>query len=268
MHAASMEAATVAWRIYNAPKDMDNTKRFSNRVDDYKKFRPSYPDGIIALLEREIGLNRDTVIADIGSGTGISSIPFLKNGNVVYGVEPNPEMRKAQELLIEEFPLFKSFDGKAEQTTLPNHSVDVILGAQSFHWFANEASKQEFARILKPDGRIVLVWNARSTKSSFQREYEQILHDLIDEYKSVNHRNIQDLQIVDFFSPLPMKHASIDHEQSLDLEGLKGRLKSTSYCPKEGELYDRLMQAMEDLFKQYQEGGRISFAYETLVYWC
>jgi len=86
----------------------DNTKRFSNRVEDYIKYRPSYPSDMISTLEELIGLNKNKIIADIGSGTGLSSLPFLKKGNFVYGVEPNNEMREAQEELLNSYSSFKS----------------------------------------------------------------------------------------------------------------------------------------------------------------
>jgi SAM-dependent methyltransferase len=246
----------------------DSTRRFSNRVDDYTRYRPTYPAAIITLLEKELGLQPEHIVADIGSGTGLSSIPFLRNGNTVYGVEPNREMRQMQEHLLHDFPTFRSIDGTAEHTTLLDHSVEVVLSAQAFHWFDKQAYKIECARILKENGHIVLVWNARSTKSPFQSDYEQVLYDQIQEYKAVNHRNIQDLDIMDFFSPKTMKHATLDHKQLLDLDGLKGRLKSSSYCPKEGPKYETLMRGMEDIFAKHQQDEQISFCYETLIYWC
>jgi ubiquinone/menaquinone biosynthesis C-methylase UbiE len=177
-------------------------------------------------------------------------------------------MREMQEQLLNGFPNFKSMEGTAEQTTLPDNSVDVIVSAQAFHWFDREKSKAEFSRILKDHGHIVLAWHSRSIKSSFQKDYEQVLYDHIEGYEKVSHRNLMSLDIEDFFSPATMKHATLDFEQSFDLEGLKGRLKSASYCPKEGLLFERLMQEMEDLFGKYQQDGRISFSYETLLYWC
>lgn len=245
----------------------DNTQRFSSHVEDYIKYRPSYPNEIIDILNEHIGLNTENIIADIGSGTGISSIPFLENGNQVYGVEPNKEMREAQEMLLKDYNSFTSINGTSEETTLQDSSVDIIFCGQAFHWFDKEVSKKEFKRILKVDGHIVLVWNSRSTKSRFQQEYEQILYDTIPEYKDVNHRNADEKVIAQFFSPDKMYFASIDNIQEFDLEGLKGRLKSSSYCPKEGPIFLKLMEQMNELFTKYQDNGKISFVYETLVYW-
>lgn len=246
----------------------DSTKRFSNRVGDYIKYRPTYPNEMINVLDKEIGLTSDKIIADIGSGTGISSIPFLKNKNLVFGVEPNKEMREAQEQILNEFSNFKSINGSAEETNLENRSVDLIFCGQAFHWFDKEKSKIEFSRILKENGNIVLVWNSRSTKTDFQKEYEQILCDNIEEYKKVNHRNIEDLDIERFFTPKTMKVYELENEQKFDLDGLKGRLQSSSYCPKVGEGYTKLMKEIETLFEKHQKENIIKFNYETKIYWC
>lgn len=223
---------------------------------------------MINILAKEIGLTNDKIIADIGSGTGISSIPFLENKNRVFGVEPNKEMREAQELLLSEFSNFSSINGSAEETNLEDESLDLIFCAQAFHWFDKEKSKSEFSRILKENGNLVIVWNSRSTKTEFQKEYEQILYDNIEEYKNVNHRNIDDLDIEKFFSPKSMKTYELANEQKFDLDGLKGRLQSSSYCPKEGQEYTKLMKEIDTLFEKHQKENIIKFNYETKIYWC
>ena len=246
----------------------DNTKRFSNRVEDYIKYRPGYPSEMMNILVKELGLTSEKIIADIGSGTGISSIPFLKNKNFVYGVEPNKEMREAQEQLLSEYSNFKSINGSAEVTNLESKSIDLIFCGQAFHWFDKEKSKQEFSRILKETGNTVFVWNSRSTKTDFQKEYENILFNHIEEYKEVNHRNIEDIEIERFFSPKTMYVYELENEQWFDLEGLKGRLQSSSYCPKEGEEYIRLMNEIDNLFQKYQVDNQIIFNYDTKMYCC
>lgn len=248
--------------------NQDNTKRFSDRVADYIKYRPTYPDAMIRVLQHKMGLDKSAVIADIGSGTGISSLPFLNNGNFVFGVEPNNEMRTAQEQMLNTFPSFKSTNGTAESTTLESQSIDVIFCGQAYHWFDKEASKAEFARILKPGGHIVLAWNSRSTKTAFQQEYEQVLYDNIEDYKNVTHRDISEKEIEIFFSPKPINKDQLDNEQIFDVKGLKGRLKSSSYCPKEGEKHEKLMTAIEALFAKHQINNTIQFQYETQLFWC
>ena len=151
-------------------------QRFSDRVENYVRYRPSYPQEIIPLLQRETGLIPQHVIADVGSGTGISAELFLRAGSVVHAVEPNREMRAAAERLLAHFPNFHSVDGTAQATTLPDHGVDFIVAAQAFHWFNTPETRAEFSRILKPGGHIVLIWNERRLDSTpFLQAFEQLL---------------------------------------------------------------------------------------------
>src|SRR5581483_9144642 len=154
---------------------LNATQRFSSRVDNYIRYRPGYPAEILALLKRECALKKESVIADIGSGTGLLSRMFLENGNVVYGVEPNSEMRKAGERLLASYSQFHSIAGTAESTTLPVRRVDFVTAAQAAHWFDRKKARAEFIRILKPGGWLVLVWNERCIDTPFLRDYEQLL---------------------------------------------------------------------------------------------
>ena len=141
--------------------EKDPTKRFSDRVEMYVKYRPHYPTAVLACLQEECGLTETAVIADIGSGTGILTKLFLDNGNRVYGVEPNDEMREAAESYLADYAKFVSVNGRSEATTLPDHSVEFITAGQAFHWFQWQETKAEFKRILKPNGIVALVWNER-----------------------------------------------------------------------------------------------------------
>jgi ubiquinone/menaquinone biosynthesis C-methylase UbiE len=244
-----------------------STARFSDRVEDYVKYRPHYPQQIIELLKNKIELNISSVIADIGSGTGISTGLFLNKGNKVFTVEPNNKMREAAELIYLKESNFISVNGTAENTNLEEHSIDIIICAQAFHWFNISETKNEFKRILKPTGHIVLIWNVRKEKDDFQNCYEMILKS-IPEYNDVKHRNISDKEIINFFAPKPMQKESVANFQTLNLNGLKGRLKSSSYCPTEGDEYERLMHELDILFYKFEKDGIIKFEYETKVYYC
>jgi SAM-dependent methyltransferase len=244
-----------------------NTTRFSDRVSDYIKYRPSYPVAIIERLNELIGLKSDFVIADIGSGTGLSSQRFIEAGNLVYGVEPNLEMREAGESIFSSNPNFKTINGTAENTTLADQSVDVIFCGQAYHWFDFVKAKLEFARILKPGGTVVLAWNERSRKDALQRDYEQMLRDFVPEYSKVTQKNIDMDNIQLFLSPKAMQIIALDNQQVFNLTELKGRLMSSSYSPKEAdENYELVMNALEVLFNKYQENGKVVFKYDTLLY--
>src|SRR6266481_5895551 len=165
---------------------MDPTQRFANRVENYLRYRPRYPREIVDLLKNECSLGPESVIADLGSGTGFLAEMFLANGNLVYGVEPNGEMREAGEGLLQDYPRFKSVNSLAEATGLAAQSVDFVTAGQAFHWFDRSKCRAEFKRILRPGGWVVLVWNDRRTDSTpFLRAYEQLLHTYATDYAHV-----------------------------------------------------------------------------------
>jgi len=148
------------------------TSRFSSRVEDYVRYRPGYPREVITLLTTECGLTAESVVADIASGTGIFTRLLVENGNRVFGVEPNREMRAAGEQFLKAYGQFTSVAGSAEATTLAAQSVDMITAAQAAHWFERAKARGEFVRILKPGGWLVLLWNERKTDGTpFLRDY-------------------------------------------------------------------------------------------------
>lgn len=247
---------------------MDAATRFSNRVDDYVKYRPRYPGAIIDFLSAECGLNPDSVIADVGSGTGILSELFLKHGNRVFGVEPNQEMRQAGEGILADYPSFTSVVGSAEATSLPAQSVDYITAAQAFHWFDRERARAEFERILKPFGWVLLIWNERRTDgTAFLREYEELLLIYGTDYKEVRHENVYE-NIAAFFAPQEFKLKSFPNQQLFDYEGLKGRLLSSSYVPASGQPnFDEMLAALRSVFNNHQEDGHVVVEYDTRVFY-
>jgi SAM-dependent methyltransferase len=247
--------------------DLNPTARFSSRVADYIRYRPSYPDGLIPLLERECGLHPEARVADIGSGTGLLSQLFLRFGCEVWGVEPNAEMRLAGERLLAAEPRFRSLQGRAEQTGLPDDSVDFVTAGQAFHWFDAPAARSEFRRILKPLGWVVLVWNERLVEGRFLEEYEALLHRYSADYSQVDHRRMDAGVMDEFFGAGMWRAAALPNEQLFDLEGLMGRLNSSSYAPAAGtEAYDRITEALAKLFAECRQDGVVAFRYETKVY--
>jgi len=245
----------------------DNTKRFSNRVDDYVRYRPHYPKGIITFLQREYGLDSKDAIADIGAGTGISTSLFLNAGYQVTAVEPNKEMRQKARELLGNFAGFRVMDGTAENTGIETHTVDAVVAGQAFHWFDPEKCKIEFTRILKPEGIIVLIWNERKTESPFEQEYDKLIIEHGRDYVKVDHRNIDDEHISKFFYPKPVQLKIFRNKQEFDFEGLKGRLLSSSYMPARNEKgYTEMIKDLKDLFERYKHNGLIRINYDTKVY--
>jgi SAM-dependent methyltransferase len=192
---------------------------------------------------------------------------FLDHGHRVLAVEPNAEMRAASEQWLMNEPGFVSVNGTAEATSLENGAADMVFTAQAFHWFDRPAAKREFARILKPGGATVLCWNNRDETDPFQQEYERALRQHLPDYTYVSHKYLTEDEIAAFFAPLPLRRADLTYHQSFDLAGLKGRLLSSSYCPKSGPAHDAVMQRMEELFARYSREGKLLFSYVTNLYW-
>jgi len=243
------------------------TSRFSDRVENYVRYRPGYPEEALQVLEKDCGLAPDHVVADIASGTGIWSRMLLENGNKIFGVEPNVEMRQTGERLLAEFERFTSVAGTAEATTLQDASVDFVTAAQAAHWFDRERSRREFTRILKPEGWLVLLWNERSTDSTpFLRDYEQLLLTFGTDYEQVRHEHTTDA-VNEFFDPAPFQERVFANRQEFDYEGLEGRLLSSSYAPgPEHPKHRPMLQELRRTFDQHASGGRVAFDYKTRVY--
>ena len=242
---------------------IDPKKRFSSRVENYVKYRPKYPPEIIEFLVGKDILTKDSVVADIGSGTGILSELFLKNGNKVFGVEPNSEMRRAAEKLLEGYSNFVSISSSAENTSLLSNSIDLITVGQAFHWFDIDRTKIEFKDILKPDRFVAIIWNnRRKTSKEFSSQYERFILKYGTDYKEVRKN---EGKIDDFYQ---YKKEVFYNYQDLDFEGLKGRLLSVSYIPLEGNPnYDNMLNELYHVFNEYEQEGKVKLEYDTEIYY-
>ena len=243
------------------------TQRFSDRVDNYVKYRPNYPPQILDFLKTKLGLTSESVIVDVGSGTGISSEIFLKNGNQVYAIEPNDEMRKAAETALGDYPKFQSKMGRSENTGLQNETADFVVAAQAFHWFEPKATKKEFDRILKKNGRIVLIWNDRKIVGTpFAEEYEALITLFGTDYKQVKHKNVDEQRIRNFMGAFELHH--FNNFQEFDFEGLLGRLASSSYAPNaDHPRFADMRSALKHLFEKHQSNGYVRIEYDTQLYY-
>lgn len=249
---------------------MDPKSRFSSRVEDYIRYRPGYPPAVIETLAAACGLAPGWRVADIGSGTGLLTRLFLDLGCRVWGVEPNDAMRAAGERLLAAYPGFTSLAGSAEETGLPDASMDMVAAGQAFHWFDPQRARVEFLRILRPGGWAALVWNGRRPDSSpFMRDYEALLREFATDYREVNHRNVEeDLETIPAFFGGPFHRARFDNRQQFDFAGLRGRLLSSSYAPEAGHPnHEPMLAALRRVFDAHQRDGRVSFEYDTQLYY-
>jgi SAM-dependent methyltransferase len=245
----------------------DAKQRFSNRAADYVRYRPGYPSELLALLRKECNLRPGHVVADIGSGTGFLSELFLKNGNRIYGVEPNSEMRQAGEEYLASYDGFSSIEGSAESTTLEEASVDFVTAGQAFHWFEPEKTHAEFRRILRPQGWVAAIWNFREMETPFARAYEDILVKYGTDYARVRDSYPKSHDVQSFFLGGKFLHRTLPNVQFLEWEGLAGRLRSGSYAPQEGHAnFAPMMNALDELFRTHQQNSRVRVEYATNLY--
>lgn len=239
--------------------------RFSSRVDNYLKFRPKYPRKIISFMKHKLKLVSDSVVADIGSGTGLLSILFLEHGNKVYGIEPNEDMRKAGEQYLRKYNKFYSLNASAENTSLKPNSIDFIVAGQSYHWFDHKKSKIEFKRILKSKGKVVLIWNSKSDTDNFTRIYVEIVKSHSKNYNIINNKSRKENTFIPFFSPELFYTKHFTNEQNLNWLELRGITLSFSYVPLVGSEHNALFKELKDLFLKYQINKKIVFKYKTEV---
>ncbi len=268
--------------------DTDVTQRFSNRVDDYVRYRPSYPPELLIWLTTQATATDRHLssaappstsspalfatppwrIADIGAGTGIFSKLLLDTGHDVTAIEPNTPMRTAAQTWLGPNPRFHSIDARAEATTLPAASIDLITVAQAFHWFDATAVRTEWKRILRPGGLVLIVWNVRRLSGTpFLNRYEKLLRTHGTDYTEVAERHGKEPFMRDWFGPGLLATASFDYHQSFDFEGLRGRLLSSSYAPPSGHPHHEPMLAdLRALFESTAENNQVRFDYDTRAY--
>ena len=243
---------------------MDATERFSDRVENYAKFRPDYPDALIRFMQER--LPTPAVIADIGSGTGILSNQLLAAGYTVFGIEPNEPMRREAERRLSGQQSFHSVAGTAEATMLGPGSVQAVTCAQSFHWFDRTPTRVEFGRILREPKLVWLIWNERISEDVME-EYDRILQESAPEYYRVGQRNVTDVDIADFFAPALVERFYFPNAQRLDRDGFLGRVLSSSYVPNVGQPgHQEVMNKMEAFFYRHAQSGWIDFPYQTRVF--
>jgi SAM-dependent methyltransferase len=248
---------------------MKSTERFSTRVEAYRAHRPRYPREIVDVLRRECGLKPESVIADVAAGTGLLAEIFLEKGNPVIAVEPNKAMREACEELRERFPRLRCVKGTAEETGLADGSVDVVTVGQAMHWFDLVATRREFARVLRPGGWCVVAYNHRRMRGdAFHDGYERILVEFGKDYGSVQSSHLTENKLAAFFAPAEMRCTTLPNHQDLTLDGLRGRVLSSSYMPQEGDAkYPATMDAVDDLFARHAKDGVVRMEYETAICW-
>lgn len=241
--------------------------RFTGLAGVYARHRPTYPQAALDFVLQRCRLGPDSLLVDVGSGTGISARQFALLGIRVIGIEPNDEMRQQAEIAASPpsvpAPLYRA--GQAEATELPDGSADAVLSAQAFHWFEPDSALREFHRILKPGGWVVLLWNERDETDAFTAAYGKIIRSTPEAAATEGSRQRAGDPLL--VSPL-FAHAErvyIAHEQLLDEEGVIGRAMSVSYAPKEPAAVEAHRVALRDVVARFQQNGQVVLRYQTTV---
>jgi len=244
------------------------TDRFSGLAEIYARSRPGYPEEALDFIVGLGKLGPQSLLVDVGCGTGISARQLAARGIRVIGIEPNRDMReqaKAEQAPPgSPRPEFRS--GTAEATGLAEGSVDMVLAAQAFHWFEPVSTLKEFHRILKRDGWTVLMWNERDSSDPFTAAYGEVFR-MTPEGMEVERSRGQaggPLLVSSLFQNAEKWH--FHHEQEVDEDGLLGRAFSASYAPRDPAQAAIFAARLRAVFAQFQREGTVKIRYETSVY--
>lgn len=242
---------------------MDSTNIFSTRAIDYAKYRPSYPVEAIATILEGIKSSSQLVAADIGAGTGIGSRMLANCGVKVIAIEPNSEMIQA----AEPYPQVEFQEATAQVTQLPDASVDLVTSFQAFHWFDPLPILQEFHRILKPFGRLALIWSIWEREDAFTRELCEL--EMQASNPPSEHVNWSSRVGAPPKNPYfsDFQKYQFDYQQQLDKEELIGLVQSQGFIPLTGAKNQQLIQQLEKLHSKWANSqAKVCVVYRTDTY--
>ena len=237
---------------------MDSLNRFTTKAVRYDRYRWGYaPESIHHLLDIT-SLGRQSYVADIGSGTGILTKELVDKVDTIYAVEPNQVMRQIAECHLGQYPAFISVDGKAEATTLPDQSVDLIVVATALHWFEPEPTLQEFRRILKPDGWLAVFFHSKINQDLYQAlqtiSCEENGWDLTSGRKPIRGDSHTDY----YFGEHQMEKVTFPQIRHENWEAFSGGILSDSHAPEDkNPKFPRFMADLRAVFDQFNTNGMI-----------
>lgn len=244
---------------------MDNTNRFDGKGEIYSKARPKYADALFEYLKKTLNAPDGSVFADIGSGTGIFTGQLLKYGWRVFAVEPNADMRKKAEEKLSKNKNFTSVNGSDKKMNLPDKSIDFLTAAQAFHWFDASAFKKECRRVLKPEGKVILVYNSRDEKAGCTAALAELRRKFCPEFHGFSN-GISDEKCVAFFDG-KCDIYRVDNTQCYDRQGYIDRVLSSSYSLNKGdEMYKEYIEEINRIFDDFSENNSIRVPTNTVAY--
>lgn len=240
---------------------------FSTKVAAYVASRPDYPPGLFDALRTLGALDADTVVADIGAGTGLLTRSLLDHAAQVIAVEPSDAMRAACDSALGSRAGYRSVQGKAEHTTLADASIDLVTAAQAFHWFDVDAAREEILRVLRPSGRVALIWNDRVRTDPLHVAMDEVFAAYGGARRGAMLAHEDRSDVPRFFAGADVRGIDLPHEHRLDREGLRALAFSRSYMPPPET--DAGVQAMRDIdaiFARFESGGELRVRYRTVAF--
>ena len=242
-------------------------QKFDGRAQDYVVGRPVYAQEFVEALFPDYGFSSDSVIADIGSGTGKFAGQLLERGCTVYGVEPNDDMKEKAVEELSGFVRFYPVKGTEAGTTLEDHSADFVTTAQAFHWFDVPAFAKECRRILKPGGKVFLIWNVRDMNDQLNQEAYEIYRNYCPDFKGYSGGIQKDDERIRAFFDDKYQYIEFANPLYYSEETFISRSLSGSYSLKEGDArYQEYLKALRDLFAKYQKDGILTMGNHTAAY--
>lgn len=246
---------------------MDATEKFSGRAQAYAAGRPGYAPAFIEYLYDRFADLAGATVADIGCGTGKFAALLLSRGTTVYGVEPNADMRAVCAEELRGFANFHLVTGDAENTTLAPASVDYVTVAQAFHWFDADRFAAECRRILRKDGKAVLLWNSRDPESTFKKALSRVLAAHCPDYHGFNNGLVRDDVRINRFFGGDYARVAFDHPLHMSREKFTARCLSASYSLKAGDAgFAAYMDALNRLFDAFAADGVLTIPNHTVAY--
>lgn len=246
---------------------MDNTQKFSGKSDIYELSRPSYAPELIEWLVTTLKINPQSVIADVGAGTGKLTRQLLSTGATVYAVEPNADMRAKANALLSGQSNFHPIAAPAENTGLPAQSIHLITAASAFHWFDAQAFRLECKRLLLPEGQVCLMWNHRKLDNEINVAFREIFAKYCPNFSGFSFERQQGHRQFETFFEGKVIEKRFDNPVRYDLDGFVGRTRSASYAIIPGDDgYEDFIEALEALFSQHETNGFIDVPHQSVAF--
>ena len=244
---------------------MNYTNRFDGKGEIYAKARPKYALEFFDYLKNALNIPVGSVFADVGSGTGIFTEQLLSRGYKVFAVEPNEDMRKKAEEKLSTDENFVSVNGSEGNMNLPDSSVDYVTAAQAFHWFDSEAFRRECRRVLKPGGKVIIIYNTRDEKAACTKALVDLRYKYSSGFHGFSNGMSHEKCMAFFDGECDIFRA--DNTLTYDRQGYINRVLSSSYSMKESDdRYEEYLKDIDKIFDTFSAGGFITVPTETVAY--